>query len=80
MWVKKKLKTVKIGTQHWRGEKQASSYTEDTKIGVNVGDECHLSSFRLVFDILCGTNLGLDILEVRQWLVDDAQLLRCGCR
>lgn len=43
-------------------------------------DECHLSSFRLVLDILCGTDLGLDVLEVRQRLVDDAELLRRGCR
>lgn len=45
-----------------------------------MGNECHLSSFGLVLDILRGADLGLDVLEVRQWLVDNAELLRCGCR
>lgn len=38
----------------------------------------HLSSFGLVLDVLRGADFGLDVLEVRQWLVDDAKLL--GCR
>lgn len=48
-------------------------------LGGSVEEECHLSSFGLVLDILCGADLGLDVLEVRQWLVDDAKLLGCGC-
>lgn len=43
-------------------------------------EEHHLSSFGLVLDILRGANLGLDVLEVRQWLIDNAKLLGCGCR
>lgn len=49
-------------------------------MGENVEDECHLSSFGLVLDILYGADLGLDVLEVRQWLVDDAELLGRGRR
>lgn len=47
---------------------------------IDEGEERHLSSFGLVLDILCWADLGLDVLEVRQWLVDDAELLGCGCR
>lgn len=42
--------------------------------------KCYLSSFGLILDVFCGANLGLDILEIRKWLVDDAELLGCGCR
>lgn len=38
----------------------------------------HLSSFGLVLDVFCGANLRLDVLKIRQWLADDAQLLGCG--
>lgn len=41
----------------------------------------HLSSARLILDVLRGADLGLDVLEVGQRLVDDAQLLgRSGGR
>lgn len=42
------------------------------------GKDRHLSSPRLVLDVLRGADLGLDVLEVGQRLVDDAQLLGCG--
>ena len=45
-----------------------------------MGKEHHLASFWLVLDVLRGADLGLDVLEVRQRLVDDAELLGCGCR
>lgn len=38
----------------------------------------HLSSPGLVLDVLRGADLGLDVLEVGQRLVDDAQLLGRG--
>lgn len=39
----------------------------------------HLSPFGLVLDVLRGADLGLDVLEVGQRLVDDAELLGGGC-
>lgn len=41
--------------------------------------DIYLSSFGLVLDIFRGANLGFDVLEVRQWLVDDAELLGSCC-
>lgn len=38
----------------------------------------HLSSAGLILDVLRGADLGLDVLEVGQRLVDDAQLLGRG--
>lgn len=61
-----------------RGDR-SSSKTEAFQ-GEGVRKDSHLSSFRLILDILCGADLGFDVLEVGQWLVDDAELLRCGRR
>lgn len=41
--------------------------------------DIYLSSFGLVLDILRRADLGFDVLEVRQWLVDDAELLGSCC-
>ena len=38
----------------------------------------YLPSFGLVLDVLCRADLGLDVLEVGQRLVEDAQLLGGG--
>lgn len=48
--------------------------------GERAREEHHLSSFGLVLDILRGADLGLDVLEVGQRLIDDTKLLGCGCR
>lgn len=41
--------------------------------------DIYLSSFGLVLDILRRADLGFDVLEVWQWLVDDAELLGSCC-
>lgn len=42
-------------------------------------EDIYLSSFGLVLDILRRADLGFDVLEVRQRLVDDAELLGSCC-
>lgn len=37
--------------------------------------DSYLPPFRLVFDVLCRSNFGFDILQVWQWLVDKPKLL-----
>lgn len=39
-----------------------------------------LAPLGLVLDVVNGTDLGSDVLEVRQWLVKDAQLFGCSRR
>lgn len=39
-----------------------------------------LAPLGLVLDVVSGTDLGSDVLEVRQRLVNDAQLFGCSCR
>lgn len=38
----------------------------------------NLSPLGLVLDVVCGADLGLDVLQVGQGLVEDAQLLGRG--
>lgn len=40
----------------------------------------HLSTFGLVLHVVCGADLGLDVLEVGQRLVKDAELFGSGGR
>lgn len=40
----------------------------------------NLAPLGLVLDVVDGANLGSDVLEVGQWLVQDAQLFGCGSR
>lgn len=39
-----------------------------------------LAPLGLVLDVVSRTDLGFDVLEVRQWLVNDAQLFGCSRR
>lgn len=40
-----------------------------------LGNNLHLSPFRLVFDVVSRSNFGFDILQVWQWLVNKSKLL-----
>lgn len=40
----------------------------------------YLAPLGLVLDVVNRTDLGFDVLEVRQWLVNDAQLFGCSRR
>ena len=42
--------------------------------------DSYLAPFRLVFDVVCGSNFGFDILQVWQWLVDKPKLFGSGRR
>ena len=42
--------------------------------------DSYLAAFRLVFDVVCGSNFGFDILQVWQWLVDKPKLFGSGRR
>lgn len=66
----KKRRAETATKQSWE-EKARQQRTEGTKETA----DGYLSSFRLVLDILRRSDLGFDVLEVGQRLVDDAELL-----
>lgn len=74
------MKAVKTGRQWCRDKRNKYVVRETTGFGEREGEDGHLSSFRLVLYILCGADLGPDVLKVGQRLVDDAELLGRGCR
>lgn len=43
-------------------------------------NDSYLPSFRLVFDVVCWSDFGFDILQVWQWLVNKPELLGSGGR